>query len=116
MNKSNTARGSHEEPGLFWRRELAAWRSSGLSQAAFQRKRGLSKNAFTYWKRKVLGTGRTRATFVAVPRKMMRAAAVSGASSAIRLRVAGGYVVELATEFETTTLERLLAMLERHTG
>jgi hypothetical protein len=34
----------------------------------------------------------------------------------IRLRVAGGYVVEVAPEFEITTLERLLTVLERRAG
>ena len=111
MNKSNTARATSEEKEPFWRRELAGWHRSGLSQVEYQRKHGLTKNAFTYWKRKLQGC-RARATFVAVPRQLVRAAAQPGGSAGIRLRVAGGYVVEVASEFEAESLERLLRVLE----
>jgi hypothetical protein len=103
-----------QEP--FWRTELEAWRRSGQSQAAYQRKHRLSKNAFTYWKRKLEGSRGIRATFAAVPRQTVRAAALHDGAGVIRLRVAGGYMVELSGDFETTSLERLLAVLERRAG
>jgi transposase len=116
MNKPSTGREKAEAREPFWRRELENWRSSGLSQAGYQRKHGLTKNAFTYWKRKLLRSSRARATFVAVPRGVVRAGAVPGGSAGIRLRVTGGYVVEVGPEFAIETLERLLAVLERHAG
>jgi transposase len=116
MNESSRARATAEEKEPFWRRELNAWQSSGLSQAEYQRTHGLTKNAFTYWKLKLLGSRRTTATFVAVPRKVVRAGAQPGGVGGIRLRVAGGYVVEVAAEFETEALERLLTVLERRAG
>ena len=33
-----------------WRRHLAAWKSSGLSQAAYCRQHGLTQNDFSRWK------------------------------------------------------------------
>jgi transposase len=108
MNESSTGRATPEEKEPFWRRELTAWQGSGLSQAEYQRKHGLTKNAFTYWKRKLLGSSRPTATFMAVPRPVVRVAAQPGGGSWIRLRVAGGY--------ETKTLERLLTLLERRAG
>ena len=116
MNESSTGRATSEEKEPFWRRELTSWQSSGLSQAEYQRTHGLTKNAFTYWKRKLLGSSRATATFVAVPRKVVRAGAQPGGIGGIRLRGAGGYVVEVAAEFEAETLERLLTVLERRAG
>jgi transposase len=116
MNESSTGRTPSEEKEPFWSRELNAWQSSGLSQAEYQRTHGLTKNAFTYWKRKLLGSNRTTATFVAVPRRVVRAGVQPGGVGGIRLRVAGGYVVEVAAEFEAEALERLLRVLERRAG
>ena len=39
----------------FWRRHLAAWRDSGLSQAAYCRRQDVSLPCFGYWRGK-LGT------------------------------------------------------------
>jgi hypothetical protein len=33
----------------FWRRHLAAWRDSGLSQAAYCRQQDVSLSSFGYW-------------------------------------------------------------------
>jgi len=116
MIASSTGKGTAEQKEPFWRRELATWQSSGLSQAEYQRTHGLTKNAFTYWKLKLLGSNRAKATLVAVPRKVVRAGAQSGGTGGIRLRVAGGYVVEVAAGFEAEALERLLTVLERRAG
>ena len=35
----------------FWKGQLAAWRSSGLTQAAYCRQHGLSIPSFGYWRR-----------------------------------------------------------------
>jgi hypothetical protein len=67
MNESSTGRATPEEKEPFWRRELTAWQSSGLSQAEYQRTHGLTKNALTYWKRKLLGSSRAKATCVSLP-------------------------------------------------
>ena len=116
MNESSRGRAAVEEKEPFWRRELNAWQSSGLSQAEYQRTHGLTKNAFTYWKLKLLGSNGAAATFVAVPRRALRAGAQLGGMGGIRLRVAGGYVVEVTAEFEAEALEKLLTVLERRAG
>ena len=36
----------------FWRRHLAAWRDSGLSQAAYCRRQDISLSSFGYWRGK----------------------------------------------------------------
>ena len=40
----------------FWRRHLVAWRNSGLSQAAYCRRDGLSLACFGYWRGKLRST------------------------------------------------------------
>jgi hypothetical protein len=40
----------------YWRRKLAAWESSGLTQAEFCRRRGLKAVTFAWWKRRLVGT------------------------------------------------------------
>ena len=37
----------------FWRRHLAAWRDSGLSQAAYCRRQDVSLPCFGYWRGKL---------------------------------------------------------------
>jgi transposase len=116
MKKTSTGKRARGVQEPFWRSELEAWRRSGLSQATYQRKHRLSKNAFTYWKRKLEGSRRTRVTFAAVPRQTVRAAALHDGAGVMRLRVGGSYEVELSRDFETTSLERLLTVLERRAG
>ena len=36
-----------------WRGHLAAWRSSGVSQAEYCRRHGLTQNDFSWWKREI---------------------------------------------------------------
>ena len=40
----------------YWMRKLAAWESSGLTQAEFCRRRGLKAVTFAWWKRQLVGT------------------------------------------------------------
>jgi transposase len=116
MNDASKPGEMAEGKEQFWRRELESWRQSGLRQAEYQRKHGLTKNAFTYWKLKLLGSSRNEATLVAVPRRVVRAAKELGSGGGIRLRLTGGYVVELGQDFPTRTLDRLLTVLERRGG
>lgn len=39
----------------FWRRMVAAWESSGLTQVEFCRRRGLKAVTFGWWKRRLVG-------------------------------------------------------------
>ena len=53
-----------------WRRHLAGWQASGLSQAAYCRQQGLTQNDFSWWKRELArrdqSTVRVPAAFVPV--------------------------------------------------
>ena len=40
----------------YWRRMVAAWESSGLTQAEFCRRRGLKAVTFAWWKRQLGGS------------------------------------------------------------
>jgi hypothetical protein len=40
----------------YWGRMMAAWESSGLTQAEFCRRRGLKAVTFAWWKRQLAGT------------------------------------------------------------
>ena len=45
-----------------WREHLAAWRTSGVSQAEYCRQHGLTQNDFSWWKREI-----ARRTVAAAP-------------------------------------------------
>lgn len=46
------------ERAKYWQRMLSAWEASGLSQAEFCRRRGLTAVTFSWWKRQLLGPTR----------------------------------------------------------
>lgn len=52
MASSNGNLGSKRETerARFWRKQIAAWERSGLTQAEFCRREGLSAAAFSWWK------------------------------------------------------------------
>ena len=56
--------GSGKSRREYWRRVLETWSRSGVSQTAFCREQGLSRNAFTYWKRQMGIASRRRGGFV----------------------------------------------------
>jgi transposase len=114
-----------------WRRIVAEWTGSGLSQREFCRRRGFSLVTFGGWKRhfgdgarsacrdshtagdtRRLG-GADRLSFVEVPH-LPRAGAASLDTAVYEVRLANGRAVRVGPEFDPATLRRLLALVEAH--
>lgn len=125
-----------------WLEHLRTWQQSGATQAAYCQKNGLHQKTFSNWKRKLREhlprlpkLTRSRivppnpvAPLVAVnltgdlvdkspqPAKRLeqeiRAAPCAGKSSGISLSVGDKYQISVATDFDSATLNRLLAVLD----
>lgn len=105
-----------EQKEAFWRRTLEAWKASGLSGSEFQRQNDLTKNAFVYWKRKLV-PGREKAqTLVPVSIRPPRRCPSDPGASFIRLRVGGVYTVDVTSGFDAQTLREVLAVVQDCAG
>ncbi len=79
------------------------WRASGLSGAAFARKKGISAMRLPYWERRLGASRSPDVSFVAVP--------VSAAASAVELEHEG--VTIRVRELDVDALARLVIAIAR---
>jgi transposase len=105
-----------QERERHWRRHVAAWRRSGLTQAEYCRQQGLAAADFSWWKsdlarrdaaRSQIATRQAPASFVAVPVVTCRAedsACEVLLRNGRRMRVGAacepGWIAKLATALE----------------
>lgn len=106
MENEATIGETAETKKAFWIRTLTTWQKSGLSGSEFQRLNNLSKNAFVYWKKKLIPRTETEQRLVPVRVQM------SGASYGIRLHVGELYTVDLMHRFDSQSLRQLLVVLQ----
>jgi len=113
------------ERARHWRRVLAAWRQSGVTQAAFCRREGISTATFYWWKRRLGGEGKGSACatrraphadrFVEL-RPAEAATASTGPAPLIgpvyEVVLAGGRTIRVGERFDPETLSRLIAAVE----
>jgi hypothetical protein len=84
------------ERAAYWRRLLAEWEQSGLSQAEFCRRRGIKAVNLAWWKRRLRGSqGTPRAGRQRVTRSAGRAAFVELALPSHPVRGGLGYELVL---------------------
>ncbi len=100
----------------FWRRTLEAWKGSGLSGTEFQRQNDLTKNAFVYWKRKLMPRSEKAQTLVPVSIRKPSRLPVGASTSSIRLHVGVLYTVEVSTGFDAQTLREVLTVVRDCSG
>ena len=100
----------------FWRRTLEAWKDSGLSGSAFQRQNNLSKNAFGYWKRKLMPRSEKAHALVPISIRKPSRLPTGASTSCIRLHLGGLYTVEVSTGFDAQTLREVLAVVRDCSG
>jgi hypothetical protein len=93
----------------FWETHLQAWQASGVSQAGYCRKHGLSHKSFVYWKKRLV-SARVSASLVEVPR--YQSAPVLSPCKPFRLMLGNRYGIEIERGFDEQTLARLLRVLE----
>ena len=102
---------AREERRREWGEEIAAWRQSGETMSAWSRKRGLSRDALQYWKRKFDG-GELVAERQA-PLQLIRVgpelARGHGRRQSLELVIdPAGLRVVVPEDFDVATLSRLL--------
>ena len=116
------------ERATYWRRLLAEWERSGLSQAEFCRRRGLKAVTLAWWKRRLRGlddagrgrrgrrahgTGRVGFVEVALPRgsafvPARRAPSRVSPSDRYELILPGGVRLRLPDDFDPARVARLV--------
>lgn len=110
---------TREQKMRSWRKRLRAQRKSGLSEAAFCRREGVSFWSFRYWKSKlseepsgVRRVDNAGSPFVRVSPEQEHSAASGGESEAIELVLAQGRRIAVRPGFDGDTLARLVALCE----
>ena len=94
-----------------WRGHLAAWQTSGLSQAAYCRQHGLTQNDFSWWKREL--ARRDRSARLAAPTFVpVCVTPEQTAPCAFELSLQGGRVLRFDGRVDVTALSRVVRALE----
>ncbi len=95
-----------------WQAHVKAQGGSGLSRAEYCRQHKLSYYALTYWQRKKSGTQQPGTTLVPVPLERMLHKPTQSKSSGLKILVTSKLSVEVGDHFSSTTLKRVLSVLE----
>jgi len=101
--------GESQQRRKFWEDHLRAWQESGMSQAGYCRRHGLSDKSFLYWKKR-LAAARVTVSLVEVP--AFQAMPMLPACQPLRLMIGNRYGIEIERGFDEETLGRLLQVLE----
>jgi hypothetical protein len=98
-----------------WRRQLAAWKSSGVSQAEYCRRQGLTQTDFSRWKRELARRdARAAAAVTATPTFVpVRVAGLQPQAYAYELALRGGRVLRFEAGVDAAALGAVVRELER---
>jgi transposase len=97
-----------------WREHLAGWKSSGVSQAAYCHRQGLTQNDFSWWKRELArrdartAAATTKPAFVPV-----RVVAQQRQDYPFELALRGGRVLRFEAGVDAAALRAVLEALEQ---
>lgn len=98
------------------RRELASFRSSGLSQRAWCEERGVSFSRLRYWAQQ-LEVSSEQDTTISMPSmvavRVQDESAAAEMESSIELEVEGLFVLRIPPEFARSTLSAVVGLLKR---
>ena len=94
-----------------WREHLAAWKNSGLSQAAYCRQQGLMQSDFSWWKREI--TCRDQRVSAAPAFIPVQVALTPLEAQRFELLLSGGRVLRFDARVDPAALNRIVRMLER---
>jgi hypothetical protein len=103
-----------------WRRKVAEFKSSGLSRAAFCRRRRVNYHTMTYWVKRLANLdgpgagGDARASFVEVslPSGAADATLEWNRPATYEVRLGNGRSIRLGVDFEDEAVARLIRTLE----
>ncbi|MEZ6855128.1 IS66 family insertion sequence element accessory protein TnpA [Halodesulfovibrio aestuarii] len=93
-----------------WKKHIADWQNSGLSQAAYCRGHDISSKAFGYYKRKLASASELQ-EIVAVPNIAMPPASLNAGGIAIKLYVCDNLMLNIEPGFCQQTLRRILDVI-----
>ena len=103
----------------FWRRHVAAWRKSGLSQKVYSERHGLCKGTLGWWSWKLRSEEVTRGgnELVEVTSEVDALGGDGEGSPPIELVVGGGqYLLRLWPGTDRTHMQEVLSVLEARLG
>jgi len=106
---SNTEQSQNQR---HWQAHVKALEKSGLSRAEYCRRHKISYHALTYWQRKKPGRQKAAASLVPIPFEQILHAPVPAISSGVKIVVTGKLSIEVDDHFSSTTLKRVLSVLE----
>jgi len=97
-----------------WKHHFESWKNSGLSQAAYCRQHKLKTYGFQYWKKRFKPNQAPICPTKLLPVKISSFDNLEPASgsSGIWLRITDRYIVQLGVEFNSSTLSKLIDILE----
>jgi len=93
-----------------WKKHIAAWQNSGLSQAAYCREHGLSIKAFGYHKQKFIPASEAQEV-IPVPNTAMPPAPSDACGRPIKLYVRDNLMLNIEPGFCQQTLRRILDVI-----
>jgi len=100
----------YKEKRKLWEEHLRRWKSSGLSQAGYCSKYGLSLPSFGYWRRNLMSS-KAAVSLIELPISM--SSPVFPFPRPIQLRVNEKFRIEIERGFDSETLRRLIEVLDR---
>lgn len=104
----------------YWRGRIEKWAGTGLTQAEFCRREGLSLPSFSWWKWELTRRDRIKSQPAFLPVRVVGTAKLDKASSndhhkTFEIILQQGYRVRVPEHFEPKALLRLLRVLEDST-
>lgn len=97
----------------FWKKHIASWQETEISQAEYCRRNGLKTKSFTYWKKKHKPIKDDCVSFVPVPLTPAIDVSNNIGRGSLCLLLDERYRIEVGDDFSEFTLQRLLHVLER---
>ncbi len=91
-----------------WKERIAGWEASGMSQAAFCRKKGIALHKFKYWRTKL--TPAKPAIFAEIP--IIKESCTPGSRHTLLIRVGDRYGVEVSQDFSPDFLGQVIRVLD----
>ena len=98
----------------YWQRHITLWKRSGLSQRQYCQSHSLALSTFGYWNRKLRKPQPAAAHFYPLTVPPITAPGNNKSDSGLRLCFRDKkYQVDIAKEFSSTSLKKLISTLER---
>jgi len=102
----NTSKENGESLAIYWKTHIEKWSDSGLTQTKYCKQNKISRDRFTYWKRKFKKKD--------LPVEFVRVSHVSQVmrTADLKLNIGADLQIEIPEGFSQVTLEQILKVLE----